>query len=240
MQSQISQKIAQKKSRVDALLMKLAQNKRQLLGIKATMEREYERIAARYLKTFTSINKELAQRIQQIDQPVFDLVNKHMAASTNRMNAISAWAITSQTEGLTKGQQILVSKMKSNANTALEQSTQFLTQISEQRVLTNKVLISNPAGNDDKECKIPVVVCETISNDVGLKCVDITMPDGFNQQVKGEINNAIRSKELEWKDETPSDIIAEEFAMLLESSQTSPRVKSMMRDLYAKTKFQVL
>jgi hypothetical protein len=240
MQSQISQKIAQKKSRVDALLMKLAQNKRQLLGIKATMEREYERIAARYLKTFTSINKELAQRIQQIDQPVFDLVNKHMAASTNRMNAISAWAITSQTEGLTKGQQILVSKMKSNANTALEQSTQFLTQISEQRVLTNKVLISNPAGNDDKECKIPVVVCETISNDVGLKCVDITMPDGFNQQIKGEINNAIRSKELEWKDETPSDIIAEEFAMLLESSQTSPRVKSIMRDLYAKTKFQVL
>ncbi len=240
MQSQISQKIAQKKSRVDALLMKLAQNKRQLLGIKATMEREYERIAARYLKTFTSINKELAQRIQQIDQPVFDLVNKHMAASTNRMNAISAWAITSQIEGLTKGQQILVSKMKSNANTALEQSTQFLTQISEQRVLTNKVLISNPAGNDDKECKIPVVVCETISNDVGLKCVDITMPNGFNQQVKGEINNAIRSKELEWKDETPSDIIAEEFAMLLESSQTSPRVKSMMRDLYAKTKFQVL
>ena len=240
MQSQISQKIAQKKSRVDALLMKLAQNKRQLLGIKATMEREYERIAARYLKTFTSINKELAQRIQQIDQPVFDLVNKHMAASTTRMNAISAWAITSQTEGLTKGQQILVSKMKSNANTALEQSTQFLTQISEQRVLTNKVLISNPAGNDDKECKIPVVVCETISNDVGLKCVDITMPDGFNQQIKGEINNAIRSKELEWKDETPSDIIAEEFAMLLESSQTSPRVKSMMRDLYAKTKFQVL
>ena len=240
MQSQISQKIAQKKSRVDALLMKLAQNKRQLLGIKATMEREYERIAARYLKTFTSINKELAQRIQQIDQPVFDLVNKHMAASTNRMNAISAWAITSQTEGLTKGQQILVSKMKSNANTALEQSTQFLTQISEQRVLTNKVLISNPAGNDEKECKIPVVVCETISNDVGLKCVDITMPDGFNQQIKGEINNAIRSKELEWKDETPSDIIAEEFAMLLESSQTSPRVKSMMRDLYAKTKFQVL
>lgn len=240
MQSQISQKIAQKKSRVDALLMKLAQNKRQLLGIKATMEREYERIAARYLKTFTSINKELAQRIQQIDQPVFDLVNKHMAASTNRMNAISAWAITSQTEGLTRGQQILVSKMKSNANTALEQSTQFLTQISEQRVLTNKVLISNPAGNDDKECKIPVVVCETISNDVGLKCVDITMPDGFNQQIKGEINNAIRSKELEWKDETPSDIIAEEFAMLLESSQTSPRVKSMMRDLYAKTKFQVL
>jgi hypothetical protein len=66
------------------------------------------------------------------------------------------------------------------------------------------------------------------------------MPDGFNQQIKGEINNAIRSKELEWKDETPSDIIAEEFAMLLESSQTSPRVKSMMRDLYAKTKFQVL
>lgn len=240
MQSQISQKIAQKKSRVDALLMKLAQNKRQLLGIKASMEREYGRIAARYLKIFTSINKELAQRIQQIDQPVFDLVNKHMVTSTNRMNAMSAWTITTQSEGITKGQQILVSKMKSNANKALEQSAQFLTQISEQRILTNKVLISNPVGNSDKECKIPVVICETISNDVGLKRVDITMPDGFKQHIKGEINNAIRSKALNWKDEAPADMIAEEFAALLETSSSSSRVKSMMRDLYAKTKFQTL
>lgn len=53
-QSQISQKIANKQSRVEALLMQLAQQKRQLLGIKSNMEREYGRIAARYLKILKS------------------------------------------------------------------------------------------------------------------------------------------------------------------------------------------
>lgn len=238
MQSQISQKIAQKRSRVDALLMKLAQNKRQLLGIKNNMEREYGRIAARYLKIFTSINKELAQRIQQIDQPVFDLVNKHMSASTNRMNAISAWTVTTQAEALTKGQQILISNMKNNAHVALQQSAAFLTQIGEQRVLTNKVLISNPAGNEDKECKIPIVITETISNDIGLKRTEITLPDTF--RMAGPVNNAIRGKELNWKDDEPSAIIADEFASLLETSRTSARVKSMMQEMYSKTKYQIL
>lgn len=240
MQSQISQKIAQKRSRVDALLMKLAQNKRQLLGIRATMEREYGRIAARYLKIFTSINKELAQRIQQIDQPVFDLVNKHMATSTNRMNAMSAWTVTTQLEGLTKSQQILISKMKNNANIALGQSADFLTQIGEQRVLTNKILISNPEGNGDKVCQIPVVICETISNDVGLKRTEISMPDALNRRTNGEISNAIRNQELAWKDEEPSSIISEEFASLVETSQSSSRVKAMMQEMYSKSKFQTL
>ena len=91
MQSQISQKIANKQSRVEALLMHLAQQKRQLLGVKANMEREYARIAARYLKIFTSVNKELEQRIRQVDQPVFELVNKHMTTSSNRMHSLTSW-----------------------------------------------------------------------------------------------------------------------------------------------------
>ena len=82
MRSQISQKIANKHSRVEALIMQLGQQKRRLLGIKSNMEREYGRIAERYLKIFTSINKELETRIRQIDQPVFELVNKHMMTFT--------------------------------------------------------------------------------------------------------------------------------------------------------------
>ena len=40
MRSQISQKIANKQSRVEALIMQLGQQKRQLLSIKTNMERE--------------------------------------------------------------------------------------------------------------------------------------------------------------------------------------------------------
>lgn len=158
MRSQISQKIANKQSRVEALIMQLGQQKRQLLSIKTNMEREYGRIAERYLRIFTSVNKELESRIRQIDQPVFELVNKHMMTSSNRMNALSGWVTTSQVEGITRSQQILVSKMKHNAQVALEQSTEFLSQIGEQRVLTGKILISNPMGNESRTCQVPVVI----------------------------------------------------------------------------------
>ena len=134
--SQISQKIASKHSRVEALLMHLGQQKRILMGIKNNMEREYGRICERYHRIFTSINKELEQRIRQIDQPVFELVNKNMVTASNRMNALTGWAANSQIEGLTDSQRILMSKMKYNAQYALEQSADFLAQIGKQRVLT--------------------------------------------------------------------------------------------------------
>lgn len=239
--SQISQKIATKQSRVEALLMRLGQQKRQLSSIKANMEREYGRIAARYLRIFTSINKELGQRIRQIDQPVFELVNKHMAASSNRMNALSAWVATSQTEGVTQGQQIIVSKMKRNAQVALEQSTDFLAQIGEQRLLTRRVLISNPTGNRDRTCRIPVAICETINDPAGIPRMEVFAPDKLPGLSASLIDNAMRNAEaLPWKRGEVEPRITGEFTDLVESSDLPVRVKELVRRMYASAGFETL
>ncbi len=241
MRSQISQKIANKQSRVEALLMQLAQRKRQLLGIKANMEREYGRIAARYIKIFTSVNKELEQRIRQIDQPVFELVNKHMATSSNRMNSLTSWVTTSQTEGVTQSQQILVSKMKKNAQTALNQSTEFLSQIGEQRVLTGKVLISNPMGNDTHTYQIPVAICETINDEAGISRKEILIPDTLSSNFSNQINNALReSNDLPWEQHEKSQLLSEEFDRLVNMSNVSPRVKKTIREMYSSSNFETL
>lgn len=240
-QSQISQKVANKQSRVEALLMQLAQQKRQLLGIKTNMEREYGRIAARYLRIFTSINKELETRIRQVDQPVFELVNKHMATSSNRMNSLTAWATTSQDEGITKSQQILVSKMKSNAQVALEQSTDFLAQIGEQRVLTNKVLISNPMGNDNHTCQLPVVILETVNDKAGFPRKDITTPDFLAPIYSNQINNTIReSDELSWKQGEKPQLLNEEFDRIVDASKASSRVRDLIKKMYSSSDFQTV
>ena len=241
MRSQISQKIANKHSRVEALIMQLGQQKRRLLGIKSNMEREYGRIAERYLKIFTSINKELETQIRQIDQPVFELVNKHMMTSSNRMNALTAWGTTSQTEGLTQGQRILVSKMKRNAQIALEQSTEFLSQIGEQRVLAGKVLISNPEGNEDKSCRIPVVICETISDPAGIPRTEIAVSDKLPEINVSQIDNTIRGEEnMPWVREPVSPFVSEEFSRIVESSDASSRVKEMIRKMYTSSNFEIL
>lgn len=241
-QSQISQKIANKQSRVEALLMQLAQQKRQLLGIKNNMEREYGRIAARYLRIFTSINKELETRIRQIDQPVFELVNKHMATSSNRMKSLTSWASTSQDEGITKSQQILVSKMKSNAQVALEQSKAFLSQIGEQRVLTNNVLITtSPMGADCRVYQLPAVIIETISDNEGILKKEIYLPDFLSPNCFHMINNTIKeSSEFPWVHSEKSKFLTEEFCGIVDTSNVSPRVKKLIKDMYSFSNFDVL
>ena len=240
-QSQISQKIANKQSRVEALLMHLGQQKRQLLSIKANMEREYGRIAERYLRIFTSVNKELESRIRQVDQPVFELVNKHMVTSSNRMNALSGWVSISQMEGLTQGQQILVSKMKHNAQVALEQSTDFLAQIGEQRLLTDKVLISNPMGNDDQTYQIPIVVWETLNDESGIPRTEVNSPEVLSKVDTDQINNSIRSSnELFWNKEDKSLMIAEEFDRLLDSASSNTRVKDLIKKMYLSSEILTL
>lgn len=240
MRSQISQKIANKQSRVEALIMQLGQQKRQLLSIKTNMEREYGRIAERYLRIFTSVNKELESRIRQIDQPVFELVNKHMMTSSNRMNALSGWVTTSQVEGITQSQQILVSKMKHNAQVALEQSTEFLSQIGEQRVLTRKVLISNPMGNESKTCQIPVVIWETLNDNSGIPRTEVNTPEALAKTHSDQINNVIRESEtLPWG-EGQSSMVAEEFMSIVDSSASTPRVKDMIKKMFASSDYKTV
>lgn len=240
MRSQISQKIANKQSRVEALIMQLGQQKRQLLSIKTNMEREYGRIAERYLRIFTSVNKELESRIRQIDQPVFELVNKHMITSSNRMNALSGWVTTSQAEGITQSQQILVSKMKHNAQVALEQSTEFLSQIGEQRVLTGKVLISNPMGNESKTCQIPVVIWETLNDNSGIPRTEVNTPEALAKIHSDQINNVIRESEtLPWG-EDQSSMVAEEFMSIVDSSASTPRVKDMIKKMFASSDYKTV
>ncbi|KIP56064.1 hypothetical protein [Prevotella pectinovora] len=240
MRSQISQKIANKQSRVEALIMQLGQQKRQLLSIKTNMEREYGRIAERYLRIFTSVNKELESRIRQIDQPVFELVNKHMMTSSNRMNALSGWVTTSQAEGITQSQQILVSKMKHNAQVALEQSTEFLSQIGEQRVLTGKVLISNPMGNESKTYQIPVVIWETLNDNSGIPRTEVNTPEALAKIHSDQINNVIRESEtLPWG-EDQSSMVAEEFMSIVDSSASTPRVKDMIKKMFASSDYKTV
>ncbi len=240
MRSQISQKIANKQSRVEALIMQLGQQKRQLLSIKTNMEREYGRIAERYLRIFTSVNKELESRIRQIDQPVFELVNKHVMTSSNRMNALSGWVTTSQVEGITQSQQILVSKMKHNAQVALEQSAEFLSQIGEQRVLTEKVLISNPIGNENKTCQIPVVIWETLNDNSGIPRTEVNTPEALAKIHSDQINYVIRESDtLLWGEERAS-MVAEEFMSIVDSFASNQRVKDMIKKMFASSDYKTV
>ena len=80
MHSQISQKIAQYTSTVEAKLMEMAQYAAALKGIQTRMQGDYNMISGRYTKLFRSINNNLQSRIAELDKPVFQLVDRLITA----------------------------------------------------------------------------------------------------------------------------------------------------------------
>lgn len=238
--SQISQKIANKHSRVEALIMHLAQQKRQLVSIKTNMEREYGRISERYFKIFTGINKELETRIKQLDQPVFELVSKHMLTSSNRMNALTSWASTSQAESLTQAQRMLLSKMKYNTQVAIEQSAEFLAQINKQRVITDSILISSSKGNNDTSIQVPVVIYETINNPSNIPTIDVRTNETMSGQHPAIQTAILTQTHLPWVQQELPSLVTEEFMHLVESSSMESRVKGLIQKMYTSTPIETI
>ena len=239
--SQISQKVASKQSRVEALLMQLLQQKRKLLSIKANMERDYGRVVDRYLRIFTNINKELESRIRNVDQPVFELVNKHLVTSSNRMNSLTSWVAISQKEGVVQSQHILVSKMKNNAQFALNQSTNFLSQVAEQRVLTRQVLISYSTGDKSSVYQLPTVIIETIDGEAGIPKKEVLVSDALSRTFPSQIDNIVRqTKDFNWEESEKPQPLSDEFDKIVDTSNLSSRVKDLVKGMYSSSNFQTL
>lgn len=241
MRSQISQKVAYKKSRVDALLFKLAQQKKRLLSIKANMEVQYNRIAERYLRIFSVINRELKTRLLQIDQPVFKFVNKDVAATSNRMNALSAWVSTAQDEDVALSQRLLAANVKANAEKAIRRSADFLARMGEQKRLTGLILHSQSSPADCDLLRVPVLIRES-ENDVSrIPRVDIFTPDSLDPTTASSLSDAVRSSsDLPWSDGSVQPELAERFASLMQSSSASSRVKDVAMRLFSSSNFKVI
>lgn len=69
--SEISQQISEITQKLDAQLMHIHELSKACVARKKQMEGDYNRITSRYIKIFEDLNNELANRIHQLDKPVF-------------------------------------------------------------------------------------------------------------------------------------------------------------------------
>ncbi len=69
--SEISQQISELSSRMDATLMHLHEMAKRCVAKQKQMESDYSNISGRYLKIFADLNKELTNRVFEIDKPAF-------------------------------------------------------------------------------------------------------------------------------------------------------------------------
>ncbi len=142
--SDISQQIAQLKTRAESLLLQMnkladrCRNKKKQMGV------DYQRISERYSKIFSDLNNELENRIYSIDEPVF-----HVTRSLDAIGSLSGSNDMVSTVSVSAGENAHVHSMiaaniaKKQAIEAIENGRRFLSvQYATDKVI-NKCLMSN-------------------------------------------------------------------------------------------------
>lgn len=242
MRSQISQKMAANKSRAEALLMELQQQQKRLLDIKSTMERDYFRIASRYQRIITSINKNLHQRVVDLDKPVFDFCERELLLGDNRKAALAGTAPVVQKETLTASQRILMASFKSDTLRAMDGMTSLIRQIETGKRVTKSISISNTPAADATLC-MPVAVCVSIADKDNNKAVSISAPDSSSPLAGQTIENALADNidNMEWrKTEAVDERLKMEFRKLEDAAQLPDRVRKLMDSLFSGGNFETL
>lgn len=241
MSSQLSQKIAKLRSDVDSHLLRLNQQTKQLLNIKRQMEIDYQRTAARYTKIFGTINKELRQRVQELDQPIFRFATTEVETYRNRMSALTATIPVVQSESVTEAQKILASNVKYHGMQVLEASHKFVANMEEQREITNRILLAN-LKSENNVLYVPVVVSEGVyeqGSSSNVYCNNVLLSDQNVSVIRGELLQSASS--MDWHDTQDTSLIDNEIVRLLSDSSVPERVKNTMRKLIdSASKYQIL
>ena len=243
--SQISQKIAKLHSEVNSQLMQLNRQRKQLMALKARMERDYNMISSRYLKLFNGLDSNLKQRIFERDKPAIDLALREAERLSNRMKYLTATVPVSQLESLSTSQKIVASNLKFRGMKAIVSISGFLSAADAQKRLADGIVISTDSRANSKGAVlfVPVAVSECVFAGLDGKGIDIRFSTTcLNQAAQSSIKNAVVTniENLRWI--TPSGIDPKtkaEFAAILSASSLSQRVKDTADGLFAANTYQI-
>ncbi len=241
--SQISQKIAKLQSEVDSHIMKLNQLRKQLLSIKERMERDYGMISQRYIKLFNGLNKNLEQRVYELDKPIMEFAMKDINTISNRKKHMTATVPTSQKESLSISQKILTSNMKFQGMRVIDSMSRFLMDMKKQDELTQKILLNTSSLEKDACLMVPVIISESRYDKYGNTRLDVIPPsEGLSGKAQESICSAISmvAMKFDWQEESLSNEIKSEFSKYLSSSSAPQRVKDMANKLFSSNNVQTI
>ena len=242
--SQISQKIARLQSEVDSHIMRLNQQRKQLLAIKGRMERDYNMISNRYTKLFNGLNANLKQRVFELDKPTVDFSVKEVEKISNRSKYLTATAPIAQLESLAVSQKIIASNVKYRGMKVIGSMTNFLSGMYEQKKITDKILLSGISNLQSAALLIPVLISEYNFDKFDKKNIGIFVNNvQLNNVTQSAIKNVVISKidDLQWYNEAEiSKEVISEYSKMLSADTASNRVKDLASKLFMTNNYQVV
>jgi hypothetical protein len=157
--SEISQQIAELTSRIDSDLLHLKEMARRCVEKQKQMEVDYQRLTSRYSSIFEDLNKELENRIYELDRPTFKFKEmSDKSASRSICTDMASTVAVSGAENSHLETLIGVSLAKKRALDAIDKANVFLVkQKSTERLLETSRIKDNGSG----EYHAPVCFIET-------------------------------------------------------------------------------
>lgn len=242
-QSQISQKVAKLQSDVDSHAIKLTQLSKQLKGLQYRMGRDYQMLVKRYDKLFTGLNKNLRQRVYELDKPAVDFAERDVEQVNNRSRMLTATVPVSQLESLKDSQEILVSDMKYSGQKVIHSISRFLNDMRTLKLTTDRILLHERTDRDNTQLTIPVVICESNYDRNDNRRTQVYMNDGLTSGTQSAISNRLYSdfERLPWSGGAEADReLKSEFSKLVDSSDMSQRTRELTQKLFMGNKFDTL
>ena len=162
---------------------------------------------------------------------------------SNRTKYLAATVPISQLESLITSQQIIISNVKYRAEKVIESMTNFLANTSEQKKLSERVLLKNEKVQNTT-LLIPALVCESNFDSFDNKKLEVIVSkEQLNTSVQSAMKNTLNQhlEQLVWNDASePHQEVKSEFSKMLATSNTSQRVKDMANKLFIATHFQTI
>lgn len=220
---------------VESRLILLKQQADSLREKQKNMAADYARTSARYLKIFDDINKELSNRIHQIDQPVFDFV-KNVDEQNSRMlntDLIQTAALFNKESSILQSQ-IKAAVVKKHALNAMSMAEKFLT---EKACCEATLRHSNLPKYDHDTFYVPVCYMETLSeNSNDQKCyINQKYNDCITDNVQNELSNNSLDKKSEYEENMIKTYFEKEVVSRIKSNDNhSSRVKEIIFKMFNK------
>lgn len=242
MHSQISQKIAQLTSTVEAKLFELGQYAAALQGIQSRMTNDYNMISGRYTKLFRSINSNLEARVAELDMPAFKLVDRDVKLADSRMRLNSALFATNQLESVLSSQLIAASKVKVDAENALEVISKYIKD-SNKQTKKSEASMQDCKIDSVEDIYIPVSIVESTSA-VGNPSVNYYVARSGNEIIDRNIDTSVREHSVNsalrgsWSDIDSNDManVEAEFTRILANFDEDGRIKDEIIKMFNMTK----
>lgn len=246
--SQISQKIAALQSQVDSHLMRLNQQRSQLTAIRQRMERDYNMISSRYLKLFTTINRNLSQRVSELDGPIMNLADQDASHVIRRASRLTADIPVGQSESVRVAQTVGVANLKFRALKAIESIHGFISGFARLENSTRAISLPNRTGmrfhHGDSTYTIPVAVSQgnfdssgSLSTEVFLSRMEIS-PEA-RKAIETAVDDALRNDTLRWGEPCrPAPEVISAFHAMINDSGLDKRRREVMIKMFESSEIE--